>query len=196
MKKENKKNWIFVKKGVFCIKSINMVLFFVGIGCFSAALGFLVGASNTPVVGAIITGVLAVMASLISLFKKNKKIEIKTVGKTLIVFSSFLIIGVLLGSGHRRDIFKAKETGFIWDECNEPSTPQEIFDWLIIERKLEALNYSEAQIRAIYKLVQEKRPDSTYRLPSLVFPNDSFIFPEKPPKVIKENNLPDTTEVL
>jgi len=84
-----------------------------GMITFGFLIGFLVGASNTPVVGAVIAGLIPVITTLITLFNKKKnrdegteppniKVPISFIGATISLLSIFIIVGLFSGEYHRR----------------------------------------------------------------------------------------------
>lgn len=80
----------------------------IGISAFSIVLGFLIGSSNSPVVGAALSSFFGVIIAMISLidvddekrFKLNHK-RFDVAGKILLTFSILLLIGVILGENYR-----------------------------------------------------------------------------------------------
>lgn len=140
-----------------------------GIGAFSLVLGYLVGASNTPVVGAIITGILALGASIWSLYKnkgdenqKNVPIDLRILGSILTIFSFCLLLGVFTGESYRRGWFIKEDKAFPWAGSEPPSSAYEALDWLMVAEKLRALDYDNKKTIELYKMIKS---DTSTALP-------------------------------
>ena len=130
-----------------------------GVSAFSVVLGFLIGASNTPVLGAALGSVFAILLALLGLIKKEKgqsfKIRLENidyVGKLLFIFSFLLFLGVITGENYRNGkIIGEKESVIPWTN-NPPSNTYEALDWIVLAKKMEILGYSSNQIQEIYKI--------------------------------------------
>lgn len=132
-----------------------------GIAFFSVLLGLLIGASNTPIAGAVVSSIFGILVILLGFFKReeDKKISIspqnlKFAGKSLVMFSVLMFVGLLVGENYRNNTFDfLKEEQIIpWENDSGPTNTYEAIDWLITSKKLRQLGYSETQIKLIYKI--------------------------------------------
>ncbi|MEM9680170.1 MAG: hypothetical protein AAF901_07585 [Bacteroidota bacterium] len=90
------------------------IWYILGMISFGFLIGFLVGALNTPVVGAVIAGLIPVITTLITLFNKGKShskdevnksdgiVSSRFIGATILSLSIFILIGLFSGEYHRR----------------------------------------------------------------------------------------------
>jgi len=139
-----------------------MKKFLYGIGAFALCVGFLVGSSNTPVIGAIITGIVALAGTIWSGFKNTPKesekshFDFKLIGNILLVFSLLMIVGVFSGEGYRRNWFVFGQSDLPWDGIEEPRNGYEALDWLMVQSKLKKLGYSKEQTKSFYSIVKKR----------------------------------------
>jgi hypothetical protein len=142
--------------------------FYIGICTFSLVLGLLIGASQTPVVGVFITGIVGLIVTAVGIFYNNRDTSVekisnvkdyKGLGKTLFFFSLLLIIGAYLGVQYRAGLYKQKGN-FIWTNENPPSSVYEALDWIRVNEILKEKGYSENQIRQLYDIAHLKNQDS------------------------------------
>lgn len=140
-----------------------------GISCFALAIGLMVGASNSPVVGVAITSVFGLFVALFGLFNKNsdkEQIEVNPLviadtGKLFFLFSVTLAAGIYLGVEYR-NYKPVEEKQFIWDsQLKPPSTAYEALDWIALRESLVKLGYSHNQIRDLYRIRLNENVDTT-----------------------------------
>ncbi|RZM74809.1 hypothetical protein C3B51_19605 [Pseudoalteromonas rubra] len=129
---------------------------FVGYITFSFAIGILLGASNSPVIGAflaIIVGLLGTLFGAIKLYTGlNEKERLNKVGGLLTAFSIFLISGTYMGELYRVSAIGSTTTSVPWSKDNRPLSTAEALDWLVLKEKLQSLGYSEEVLLQIYSI--------------------------------------------
>lgn len=132
----------------------------IGSSTFSIVLGFLIGASNSPVLGAALSSLIGIAVALIGLVNKEKnevvKFEVKNlgiIGKLLFSFSICLFVGVISGEYYRNDAvpFLQEKQYFVWGE-HPPKNTYEAFDWVVVTHKLKQLGYTKNQIEELYQI--------------------------------------------
>lgn len=138
----------------------NKIWMIIGISSFSIVLGFLIGSSNSPVIGAALSSIFGLAVALLGLlesddnnrFKLNYA-KLKFSGKILFTFSILLLVGVIAGEYYRNDkiSFLRESHSFPWDNA-PPNSTYEALDWIITSQKLKQLGYSKEQIRSLYQI--------------------------------------------
>lgn len=140
--------------------------FLIGIGAFGLIMGYLVGASNTPVVGAVLAILVPAATAFFGLFRGKKEssqpkpalyLETKPIGLMLAFFSIFLLVGLFAGEYHRRfDLFSGvgdDEKQFIWsDSETKPETLDSALLWINTAYELRKSGYSDEEIRELYEM--------------------------------------------
>ena len=138
--------------------------FNLGASLFSVTFGFLIGASNSPVVGAVITSLFGVAVAVISLFGKEDEgkksvlwihaINKGLVGRLLFFFSIFFIMGTFLGESYRTGnfFFSQAKKNFVWRTGMTPQETKEALDWIMVYEKLKAIGYTESQVAELYAI--------------------------------------------
>jgi len=130
---------------------------FIGYVALSLSIGFLVGASNSPVVGAFITAFFGLVGTIIGaqyLFerKHSETKGLNHIGAGLILVSLGLVSGALIGEGYRNDWGSSPKKILPWANSEPPSITAEALDWIATSEKLQALGYSYKDINAIYQI--------------------------------------------
>lgn len=152
------------------MKSQNNLWFYLGICSFAIVIGLLIGASQSPILGVFISGILGLLVGIGGSFiskedseekQKVNNLDFNIIGKILLQFSLFLIIGVYLGSDYRANIYKVKSPEFIWTEQTKPQSTYEAFDWLRVNEILGSKGYSKSQIKELYELRISERDSFT-----------------------------------
>lgn len=138
----------------------NRTWMIIGISSFSIVLGFLIGSSNSPVIGVTLSSVFGLAVAFLGLLESddNKRFKLnydklKFSGKILFTFSILLLVGVITGDYYRNDkISVLKESqSFPW-ENTPPNSTYEALDWIVTSQKLKQLGYSKEQIRSLYQI--------------------------------------------
>jgi len=129
---------------------------------FSIALGFLLGASNTPVIGSFITAFFALIAAIAGTKffsnKDDKKSTINFLGIAMILVSVGLIGGEISGEAYRNGWGISKNNEFPWVNETAPESTYEAVDWIMLREKLLTLGYSDKEIQNLYKIrLKEKK---------------------------------------
>ena len=139
----------------------NKIWIHLGICSFSIVMGILIGVSQSPILGVFISGILGLLVGVSgSIFRKDEPekqrketiYDFNIIGKVLLQFSIFLIIGVYIGSEYRANIYEIKSPEFIWTEQNKPNSVNEAIDWILVNQILSEKGYAKNQIRELYEL--------------------------------------------
>ncbi|PSL24427.1 hypothetical protein [Chitinophaga ginsengisoli] len=136
--------------------------FYSGLITFSLVLGLMIGASNSPVIGALVTGVIGAGMAFLGLFFDRKKEDLKdiniprpsagAIGKAVTLFSVLLCVGVYLGVLYRNFEPTASSSKFVWENQNAPSTAYEAIDWILVKENLIKRGFTEQQVKALYNI--------------------------------------------
>lgn len=157
-----------------------MKSFAVGIFLIAVILGFLVGASESPVAGIALTATFGLVASAISLKSKpqdmlkasaldlsrasvpepnpQRPTEITSatlhdLGLVLAVFSIAFSVGLAAGIASRIKYHKVEPmTALPWQGLEEPRTARKAVDWIVVHKKLRDLGYTDKQIASLYAI--------------------------------------------
>ena len=132
-------------------------MIFIGYFAFALALGFLLGASNTPVIGAFIAALAGLAGALAGspLFvekDKGPKALGRFAGIALIVFSGALIAGELIGESYRTGRFSRASTNVPWRGKAQPEGTFEALDWIAVQEMLLSMGYSREVVEQVYKI--------------------------------------------
>lgn len=141
------------------MKKQNFIWLLIGIMCFSIVLGLFMGASNSPVAGVVISSIFGIAVAAIGIWAKNpdgeKQVQMNVnfsyVGKCLVIFSIFILIGVHLGIKYRTGR-AASQKSFIWNNSVLPGSTYEALDWITVSELLNEKGFTQTQIEALYKL--------------------------------------------
>jgi hypothetical protein len=68
----------------------------------------------------------------------------------LVIFSASYLGGMLAGTEIRAASFKVRPSQFPWS--NTPQNVEDALDWLAVQQRLIAYDYSPEQVRELYKL--------------------------------------------
>ena len=142
----------------------NQIWIVIGISAFSLVLGFLIGSSNSPVIGAAISSLFGVILSFISLIEADSEKRFKlnydrlnSTGKILFCFSISLLAGVISGDNYRNNnISLLKEQQIFPWSTQPPENTYEALDWIVTSQKLKQIGYSNDQIKALYKIREKE----------------------------------------
>ena len=166
--------------------------FIAGIVSLGLLLGFLVGASHTPVAGVAITATFGLLAAVFALHQKAtvekalvfkqdlvKQLDelqpritsaLNTLGRTLFVFALAFGIGLAFGIYLRlAQPFGANKppATFPWEGSMEPISSKSAIDWILVQEKLRIMGYGDNQIKALYEKDRKSKNDN------LPFPYES-----------------------
>jgi hypothetical protein len=142
---------------------------YAGVIATGAALGYMVGASLSPVVGAAIPGVFTVLVfgfEAINGLRRSDAPEKKVheeavpvlplfftpIGKLLTLFSIAYLGSMLIGTEVRTHALEHKETPFPWAGSKQPSSVEDALDWITVQSHLRDYGYSTDQIQQLYKI--------------------------------------------
>jgi hypothetical protein len=131
-------------------------LIFVGILLFSLVLGLMTGASNSPVAGVVITGVLGVAVAILGLVTKKEfdfNLKLNYIGASLVLISIGLVAGIYFGFQWRvNDNLSNEEKKFVWDGRTPPKTAFEALDWALTKKLLISKGFSTQQVNQLYEI--------------------------------------------
>lgn len=150
-----------------------MLLFSIGIAFIAALLGFLVGASESPVAGIALTATFGIVATGLALHQKAATVTpnslppvpasevsqaqlvtaLKSLGVVLIVFTLTFAGGLTLGVWSKLQSHIAEpQTRLVWQGAQRPTTAKKALDWIMVQRKLKDMGYTDKQVLEIYKI--------------------------------------------
>jgi hypothetical protein len=162
-----------------------MLSFIVGIASIALLMGFMVGASSSPVAGVALTAGFGIVAASLTYLQsrsigytvgppahestKHEKARAISVdnlnglGRVLLIFSAVFSIGLGAGIWARSTVSTvAPITSFPWQQATAPSSARAAIDWLLVQRNLRTMGYSDAQIESIYQInLKAKKEEST-----------------------------------
>jgi hypothetical protein len=158
-------------------------IFLSGLGSTSLCIGFMIGASSTPVVAVIVPVLFGLVTTSIGLFQ-NHDLKIssneseastladglaakqKQAGLLLIVFSMFYMIGLGAGIGARvgewHRIFTksvkidaSSKRMFPWEGNikEQPKSIENTLNWICLQEKLIEMGYTHEQVKNLYMTV-------------------------------------------
>ena len=136
---------------------------YTGITATAVSLGYLVGASNSPVAGSAITAIFGLGIAAIGVFKeRNSQVEpgtaavlssgaLRSAGIMLTIFSLTYLAAILGSSIVRARVSQPVKVPVPWSAHATPSTPQSALQWLVVQRRLMAYGYTPEQIQKLYE---------------------------------------------
>jgi len=138
------------------------MIIFIGYVALSLSIGFLLGASNSPVIGAFLTAFFGLVGTIVGaqyLFERNNSETkgLNHIGVGLVVVSIGLVLGSLIGEGYRNNWGISPDKILPWGSSEPPSITSEALDWIATSEKLRALGYSNKDINAIYQIRVSER---------------------------------------
>ena len=160
---------------------------YVGMGSLAILIGFLVGASSSPVAGLAITAAFGVIAGIVSYMvgpKTSEPFPMAVVGQTLIGVSAAMAIGLGLGMYARliavpRWMTETRELP--WAQSKTPPTDATVaLDWIVVDQRLRAFGYTEQQIQAIYAIDAADNVGEFRRLANTIEPTAPQPAPSRP----------------
>ena len=141
-----------------------------GIACLAALLGFLVGASESPVAGIAITATFGIVATVLStklsssaLDPNSQKsrdftaVHLTQLGRILIIFSVLFASGLAVGIAARLKFNETDAPSLPWEGKQAPRSAKQAVDWIIVNNKLRGMGYSQKQVMEIYELEVARR---------------------------------------
>jgi hypothetical protein len=164
---------------------------YIGVLSIGTVLGYMVGASNSPVVGTAIPSVFGLVAIAIGAVKhwshpatssdrergseeregtSRLSLSRHTVGPLgimLTIFSATYLAAMLGGTEVRAASFRVRPTQFPWPNSKPPQNVEDALDWLAVQQQLIAYGYSPEQVQELYKLPRAKTGQLTSYVPPL-----------------------------
>jgi hypothetical protein len=159
----------------------SFVWLYIGVSTTAVALGYMVGASSSPVVASIVPSVfgLLVVAFGVLKIKGNSSPEhtaaaapepgkarfassreTRNLGIMLTIFAISYLGAAVFGVKIRTSPGTEKAVQFPWTDKNRPTKISTALEWLVVQKRLAAYGYSPDQIRQIYEL-SKSLPDNS-----------------------------------
>ena len=139
--------------------------FYGGIAATAVVLGYLVGASNSPVAGSAITAIFGLGVAAVGLLKERSSPAepgpaatlssnaLRPAGIMLTIFSLTYLAAILGSSVLRARLSQPAKVPVPWSANAIPSTPQSALEWLVVQRRLMAYGYTPEQVRKLYEML-------------------------------------------
>lgn len=156
-----------------------MLVFSIGIACIAGLLGFLVGASESPVAGIALTATFGIVATGLALHQRAASVfapthlptiprpeptaievlrALKSLGALLVVFSIAFAAGLALGVwGKLQSHAVEPESKLFWQGLSAPTSARRAIDWLVVRKKLTDMGYTDAQVIELYRIDMERK---------------------------------------
>lgn len=151
---------------------------YIGVASFAMLFGFLIGNSNSPVVGAALTAVVGVLTGFIGIFKSETIFQAQNiwriVGIFLTVFSIAFITGDLVGIGLRIGYFQDTTKEYPWKNNAAPNSTKDALEWIVLQEELLKKGYSSEQISKLYQEFYSRGRNN----PSMVDTTQTILPPE------------------
>ncbi|UPW20119.1 hypothetical protein M0C34_07615 [Agarivorans sp. TSD2052] len=136
-------------------------MLFTGFFAVSLVFGYLIGASNSPVVGAFLTAAIglagAVFGGKYFIDTEDKQAFKGYVGSALAIIAVGIFLGEIAGEAFRYNWRFAAEKSFPWKNSEPPQSTYEALDWLSVQERLSELGYSNNQVFQLYSLRNSER---------------------------------------
>jgi hypothetical protein len=147
--------------------------FVFGVVSLATLLGFLVGASSSPVAGVGVTAGFGVIAAALAYMQSSsvggaapdagknadkaaraRSLSVATlnsVGQVLTVFSLAFAVGLAVGvCTRKKHDAHHNPIAFPWAGAAAPTDPQDAVDWVLVQQHLRRMGYADGQISEIY----------------------------------------------
>ena len=129
----------------------------IGFILFSLFVGFIIGASNSPVIAPFITAMFGLIGSIIGvefLISKSREnsISAKAIGFAMSFIAIGLFLGTVFGELYRSNTLFSEEKTLPWGALMAPESTNEALDWIVVKDKMNGLGYSDEQVEDIYKI--------------------------------------------
>ena len=150
-----------------------MITFATGIACLATLLGFLVGASESPVAGIALTATFGIVATGLALHQRaagespadlpkvagvvpgegNLNRALRSLGVVLVTFSLTFGIGLSVGVYTKLKSHEVQlEASLPWQGLQPPTSARKAIDWILVRKRLREHGYSDPQIVELYKI--------------------------------------------
>lgn len=148
---------------------------YIGVSSTAVALGYMVGASVSPVVASVIPAVFGLVLVAFGVLKDHglrvgvedkgttavepekanlaSRAGIRPLGIMLTVFAISYLGAAILGTEIRARASVAEQQ-FPWTEKNRPTKRKTVLEWLVVQERLVAYGYTPDQVRQVYELYQ------------------------------------------
>jgi hypothetical protein len=154
------------------------VWLYVGLSLTAIVQGYMVGASDSPVVGSAITAFFGLGVAAVGVFKERRSqseeklgaganVEahyspnwIRSAGIMLTIFALSYLTAAVAGSVVRARSTRPERASFPWTEKTQPGSPQKALQWLVVQKRLRDYGYTATQIQSLYQLVYKMNDDT------------------------------------
>lgn len=135
-------------------------MLYLGFFSISFVFGYLIGASNSPVVGAFLTAIIGLIGVVLGgkyFVEITDKLAVKKyVGLSLLLIASGIIAGEITGEAFRYNWRFSSDKPFPWNGSNPPRSTYEALDWIMVQNRLLDLGYTNDQINVLYSRRQRE----------------------------------------
>ena len=147
----------------------------VGVACTAAAIGYMVGASNSPVVGSVVPAAFGLLTIAFAVPRRVAPSEKpdgatpealaalgpRSVGILLTVFATAYLGSALTGSAVRTWPARPIHTPFPWTNSTAPADHIGAIQWLVVQKRLLAYGYTPDQIQELYTKIPPRVSNSS-----------------------------------
>jgi len=175
----------------------------------AVSIGYMVGASNSPVVGSITPAVFGIVIFALGVLKIQKTTgsehaqvpgspsmdvsviplrSVRQLGIMLTLFSISYFGAALLGTEIRALAVAKKSPELPWAANSEPNNLDTALQWLVIQKRLEAYGYTPGQVRQVYGYYQ-KSSASTQQQQFLNLSNKLIDSVPEPGQLLKKPDI-------
>ena len=156
-----------------------MLHFAIGIISVAVLMGFMVGASSSPVSGIAITAIFGLMAGTFAYAQQSRigdpdtpssKTDksgraramavdtLNALGRVLVCFTLAFTVGLAVGIWAKANSRTPTAPGVLpWSSAaSAPASARDALDWIIVQKNLKAMGYDDTQVQFLYKLDTEK----------------------------------------
>ncbi|MBW8182525.1 hypothetical protein [Shewanella nanhaiensis] len=134
---------------------------YLGFTFFSLFIGFLLGASNTPVIGLFLTSIFGFIGTLLGTqyvlnINNANKYGARFLGISMLAVSISLFIGTISGGFYRTESYIQVEQTLPWEGAAKPRSTKEALDWILVKEKMNLLGYSDEDVAKVYQIRSEE----------------------------------------
>lgn len=133
------------------------MMIYIGFTFSALIIGFIIGASNTPVVGSFITAIFGFLGVIVGsewFISKSYKRDISStfIGICSLLISLSIVSGLFIGEAYRKNKIFSVEKEVPWTVDTPPENTKEAIDWLLLKEKIIALGYTDETVSEIYQI--------------------------------------------
>jgi hypothetical protein len=144
---------------------------YIGLSSMAITLGYMVGASNSPVVGTAITALFGLGVAAVGIVKDKRSAAteeqantvpvqrssnwMRSTGIMLTIFALTFLVATVGGTFVRTVATRPSVTPLPWNGSAPPASARGALEWLVIQRRLLAYGYTIDQVQNFYKLAKD-----------------------------------------